>query len=100
MPEPIDFDDAHLAPEPPSKVVISGVLPVPMRVELKSDENGGVVEPDYWRAELLGFRHEESEQVETPFKIEVPLSTLTRGKKGIAVVGKSRNVTLDTPEPS
>lgn len=31
-----------------------------MRVEVKSDEDGGIVEPDYWRAELhpdrLGIR--------------------------------------------
>jgi hypothetical protein len=100
MAELLDFEEASVLIdfEPPNpSVLVRGTLPVKMRVELRSSTDGGIVEPDYWPAELLGFREEVEEQVEIPFEIQVPLRDLSLGKKGIAVIGKSRSKDLDVP---
>jgi hypothetical protein len=101
MSELVDFDEAHVDYDSsPPLIVVSGVVPIPMRVELKPDDREYVVQPEYTQTEVLGLHEEESEQVETPYKVEVPVTELNLGTKGTEIVGKSRTKTLDIRQGS
>jgi len=100
--ELVDFDRVILLMdfEPPNpSLIVSGLLPYPMDVHLEPADVAGP-KPEYWPTEVVGYRAEITTPQEQPFSVQISLSRLSRGSKGIEVIGKSKAETVDIPGSS
>ncbi|HMC50418.1 MAG TPA: hypothetical protein VKH20_07205 [Solirubrobacterales bacterium] len=83
--------------EPPNpSLIVEGELPHPMKVVLEPFPEL-LVEPEYWPTKVVGYSEGKVTQVVTPYSVQVPLSELSTGTKGIGLVGKDQGVDIDVP---
>lgn len=93
--------EALMDPEPPNpSLIVVGTLPYPMEVTLEPFPEL-LVEPDYWPTKVIGHRNGVVPEVIIPYEIQVPLSELATGKKGIELIGKDhQSQEIDIPGSS
>lgn len=83
--------------EPPNpSLIVEGELPHPMKVVLEPLPEL-VIEPEYWPTKVLGYSEGNATQVVTPYSVQVPLSELSTGTKGIELIGKDQSENIDVP---
>lgn len=88
--ELIGWDKAGLlvTGEPPSpSVLVSGETPHPTETIALEPLQEVVAEPEYWPTEVVGYRKEVVPEVMTPYSKQVSLDDLSRGTKGIELMG-------------
>jgi hypothetical protein len=86
--------------EPPNpSLIVEGELPYPMKVVLEPFPEL-LIEPDYWPTKVVGYSEGNVPEVITPYSVQVPLSELSKGTKGIALIGKDQNEDIDVPGSS
>jgi len=84
-------------PEPPNpSLIVEGELPYPMKVALEPARER-FVEPEYWPTKVVGYSEGEVPEVVTPYSTQVPLAQLTRGSKGIELIGRGQSENIDVP---
>src|SRR3954464_2759576 len=88
--ELLDWDSADVHPEVVSDamLVVRGVAPVPMEVELRSLPIPIVAE-EYHGVLVVGRRPEAGPEVETPWTAQIQMSEAS-GTKGIELIGKTK----------
>ncbi len=86
--------------EPPNpSLIVQGELPCPMKVVLEPFPEL-LIEPEYWPTKVLGYSEGDVAQVITPYSVQVPLSELSTGTKGIELIGKDQSENIDVPGSS
>jgi hypothetical protein len=83
--------------EPPNpSLIVQGELPYPMKVALEPLPEL-VVEPEYWPTKVVGYSEGNVPEVLTPYSVQVSLSELSAGLKGIELIGKDQSENIDIP---
>lgn len=98
--EAVDWEHAQLIVdfEPPNpQLTVSGTTPVPMTVVIEPNPDGGVLEPEYWPTFVAGYHGAMVPDVVTPYSASLPLDRLSRGIKGIELIGKTLTKKIDIP---
>jgi hypothetical protein len=84
--------------EPPNpSIIVSGTLPFPMEVVLEPFPET-LREPEYWPTKVIGCHGAGSPEVITDYSVQVSLSHLPTGTKGIELIGKDQTQEIDIPE--
>jgi hypothetical protein len=98
--ELIRWNDAGLliTGEPGSPaVLVSGETPRPVdRVALEPRKEV-VAEPEYWPTEVVAYSSEFGPEVMSPYSVQVLLTELSRGTKGIELIGEDQAEQIDIP---
>ncbi len=85
-------------PEPPNpSLIVEGDLPYPMRKVVLEPFPELVIEPEYWPTKVLGYSDGVVPEVITPYTVQVSLSELAIGTKGIELIGNGQSETIDIP---
>ena len=85
-------------PEPPNpSLIVEGDLPHPMRKVVLEPFPELVIEPEYWPTKVLGYSEGVVPEVITPYAVQVSLSELAIGTKGIELIGDDQSETIDIP---
>jgi hypothetical protein len=92
---PVNFEKAVVLPgeKPGSHILkVTGQTPSASGdgCPVKLEPAVYIVQPDYWRIEILWNRHNAIFQSLCPYTVTIPLDRF-RGKKGIEVVGESNS---------
>ena len=83
--------------EPPNpSLIVSGESCYPMEVKLEP-QSEVLVAPEYWPIEVVGYYDEAVPEVITPYSVQVSTAMLTRGTKGIELLGKEQSEKVDIP---
>ena len=84
-------------PEPPNpSLIVEGKLPHPMKKVLLEPFPELLVEPEYWPTKVVGYSDGASDVI-TPYSVQVPLSELSMGTKGIELIGENQSENIDVP---
>jgi len=84
-------------PEPPNpSLIVEGDLPHPMKKVVLEPFPELLVEPEYWPTKVVGYSDGAADVI-TPYSVQVPLSELTMGTKGIELIGKDQSENIDIP---
>jgi hypothetical protein len=83
--------------EPPNpSLIVEGELPYPMKVVLEPMPEL-LIEPEYWPTKVIGYSEGNVTPVVTPYSAQVSLSELSKGTKGIELIGKDQRENIDLP---
>jgi len=84
-------------PEPPNpSLIVEGKLPHPMKKVVLEPFPELPVGPEYWPTKVVGYSAGAADVIK-PYSVQVPLSELAMGTKGIELVGKDQSENIDIP---